>query len=170
MPWKEAVRIKLSEREEKILIQIKNGTHSAYHLKKRSEIVLPANGGESNNSIERELGISGETVTKWRNRYAESHEEITKTETETPKKMRTAIEAVLSDASRPGTPATFTDEQVACILALACEEPKNSELPFSHRTPGLLQKEVIKRGIADSISAVHIGRFLKRKRSETALD
>jgi transposase len=164
MPRKNAAQIKLSEHEEKILTQIKVGTHSAMHLKSRAAIVLLANSGESNNSIERKLGIRGETVTKWRDRYAGSHKEITKIETESPRKLRSVIESTLSDAPRPGAPATFTDEQVACILALACEEPKKSGLPFSHWTPALLQTEVIKRGIVESISAMHIGRFLKRKR------
>lgn len=164
MPRKQAAQIKLSEHEEKILTQLKVGTHVAMHLKKRAEIVLLANSGESNNSIEIKLVISGETVTQWRNRYANSHKEITQTEIETPRKLRSVIEASLSDAPRPGAPTTFTDEQAACISALACEEPKTLELPFSHRTPTLLQTEVIKRGIVDSISARHIGRFLKRKR------
>lgn len=170
MPWKEATQIKLSEHEKKILQQIKVGTHSAMHLKSRAAIVLLANSGETNNSIERKLSISGETVTKWRNRYAKSHEEVIRIETESPRKLRSAIESILSDAPRPGAPSTFTDEQVACILALACEEPKNLDLPFSHWTPTLLQAEVIKRGIVESISAMQIGRFLKRKRFKTPSD
>lgn len=170
MPRKEATRIKLSEHEGKILTQIKVGTHSAMHLKNRAAIVLLADSGESNNSIERKLGIGGETVTKWRDRYANSHEEIVRTETESPRKLRAVIESTLSDAPRPGAPTTFTDEQVACILALACEEPESLGLPFSHWTPTLLQTEVINRGIVESISAVHIGRFLKRKRFKASLN
>lgn len=169
MPRKEAVRIKLSGRQENVLRQIMSGTHNETHFKMRAEIVFLANSGESNNGIERKLAISGETVTKWRDKYASCYEEIARIETETPRKLRKAIEKVLSDAPRSGAPSTFTDEQVACILALACEEPSKLGLPFSHWTPTLLQIETLKRGVVDSISAVHIGRFLKRKRFKTSL-
>jgi putative transposase len=35
-------------------------------------------------------------------------------------------------------------------------------VPFSHWTPGLLQKEAIKAGIVTSISVRHVGRILKK--------
>lgn len=167
MAWKQAVAINLSESEEKILTQMKVGTHCALHLKTRAEIILLASNGETNNAIEKKMNIDGATVSKWRKRYAKIHEEIAKIEKESPRKLRAIIELALADAPRSGAPATFTDEQVACILALSCEQPQTLELPFSHWTPTLLQIEVIKRGIVDSISAVHIGRFLKRERFKT---
>ena len=156
-----AREIKLTEHERKILTELKSGSHTALHLKKRSEIILRASEGESNIEISRQMQKNRENITKWRNRYASASEELTKTEAETPRKLRGLIEKVLSDAPRPGAPSTFTDEQIACIIALACELPENLGLPFSHWSPSLLQKEVIARGIVESISAVHIGRFLK---------
>ena len=89
-------------------------------------------------------------------------EELKRIELETPHKLRSAIEKILSDAQRPGGPPKFKDEQVAAIIAMACEDPSNFDLPFSHWTPELLQIEVIKRGIVESISVRQIGRFLKR--------
>ena len=161
MPKLQAKEIKLNEHEKTILTQMKNGTHTELHLKKRSEIILRANAGESSRSISRETKTDRESVRKWRNRYASSTEEIRKTELETPKKLRSLIEKISSDAPRPGAPSTFTDEQIACIIALACELPESLGLPFSHWSPSLLQKEVVNRGIVESISAVHVGRFLK---------
>ena len=161
MPGRKAIKINISEHEKKILTQMKVGTHSELHLKKRSEIILLASEGESNSSISRRLCIERNQVREWRKRYSESHEELRKTATETPKKLRGEIEAVLSDLPRSGAPSTFTDEQIACIIGLACELPESLGLPFSHWSPSLLQKEVINRGIVESISAVHIGRFLK---------
>ena len=163
-----AVEISLNEHEKRILTELKNGNHTPLHLKKRSEIILRASDGESNIEISRQMQMNRENVTKWRNRYAAASEELAKTEAETPRKLRGIIESVLSDAPRPGTPSTFTDEQVACIIALACELPENLGLPFSHWSPSLLQKEVIKRGIVESISAIHIGRFLKGARFKAA--
>ena len=158
---KKAVEITLTEHEKKKITEMKNGSHTPLHLKKRSEIILLASDGKCNSEISREVEMNRENVTKWRNRYAVASEELTKTSSETPKKLRGMIEKVLSDAPRPGAPSTFTDEQVACIIALACELPENIGLPFSHWSPSLLRKEVINRGIVESISAVHVGRFLK---------
>ena len=161
MPKLQAKEIKLDEHEKAILTQMKNGTHTEEHLKKRSEIILRASEGESTRSISRDIKMDKGSVREWRNRYALAREELAKTEVETPKKLRGLIEKVLSDAPRPGAPSTFTAEQKACIIALACELPENIGLPFSHWSPSLLRKEAINRGIVESISDVHVGRFLK---------
>jgi putative transposase len=74
----------------------------------------------------------------------------------------------LHDAPRPGTPATFTVEQWCQIMALACEPPEDSARPISHWTPRELAAEAIKRGIVETISERHVGRFLKSGRAQTA--
>lgn len=167
MPRLQAPSIMLSEKQEKILMQLRNGTHSQLHLKRRSEIILLAYEGKSNHFIAKKTGLARGTVIAWRNRFFSAKEELAKVETETPRKLRAAIEAALSDEQRAGAPATFTDEQVACIIALSCEEPAQLGLPFSHWTPTLLREECIRRGIVSSISAMQIGRFLKRKGFKT---
>ena len=165
---KKAVEITLSEAEKRILTELKKGRHTAEHLKKRSEIILLASEGASNSEISREVEMKRENATKWRKRYAEAREELAKTEEETPRKLRGLIEKVLSDAPRSGAPRKYSDEQIACIIVLACELPENLGLPFSHWSQSLLQQEVIERGIVESISAVQIGRFLKYARFEAA--
>jgi hypothetical protein len=57
-------------------------------------------------------------------------------------------------------------EQITAIIALACEAPADSDLPISHWTPPELAREAIKRGIADSISARQVDRFLSRSTSD----
>jgi transposase len=121
--------------------------------------------GNTNTNIEEIMKIDGKTVTRWRNRYSGMYEELKHIETETPHKLRAAIEDILSDEQRPGCPAKFTDEQVAAIIAMLCEDPAKFDLPFSHWTPILLRIEVIKLGIVDDISVRQIGRFFKRTRS-----
>jgi len=160
----QASEIKLSEKQKKILIQLQNGTHSPLHLKQRAKIILLASECNSNNEIERKMEIHGETVIKWRNRYSNEYEELSKIEIENPRKLKEIIKKILSDAQRSGAPPTFSDEQVACILALGCEKPEELGLPFSHWSPSLLREEVIKRGIVESISVTQISRFFKRKR------
>jgi len=167
MPWRSATKINLSEKQEQILTEYAVGTHTPLHLKTRAQIVLKAADGFRNTAIKKDMRLDATTVRRWRDRYGLSHEELKRVETETPGKMRSVIKKVLSDEQRPGGPPTFTDEQVAAIIALACCDIAKLGLPFSHWTPGLLQIEVIKLGIVKSISVRQIGRFLKRARLTT---
>ena len=48
-----AVEISLSEHEKRIITELKNGSHTPLHLKKRSEIIMRASAGESNIEISR---------------------------------------------------------------------------------------------------------------------
>ena len=161
MPWKSASKIELSEKEEQILEEKVKGTHTPEHLKIRSEIVLRSFHGESNNKIEREMKKDAKTVKLWRDRYSEAGEELREIMAEKPHKMRSAIEKVLSDEQRPGGPPTYRAEQVAAIMALACEDPASRGLPFSHWSLSLLRIEAIKLGIVEDISERQVGRFLK---------
>jgi hypothetical protein len=164
MPWKSATKVELSEKQVQILKEYAAGTHTPMHLKIRAQIVLKAAEGWTNNAIERDMALEDKAPKRWRDRYSQRYEELKRTETETPRKLRSVIEDILSDKQRPGCPSTFQDSQVAAILALACEDPATRGLPFSHWTPGMLQREVIKLGIVEHISVRQIGRFLKRER------
>jgi putative transposase len=159
----QAVAINLSEKQEKILEQLHVGSHSPLHYKLRSGIILLASKGKSNNEIERTMQIGGEMITLWRNRFAAAENELAKTEAENPRKLRSVIEKLLSDTTRSGRPPTFTDVQVANIIALSLQNPSELKLPFSHWTSALLKDEVIRRGIVSSISESQIRFFLKGK-------
>ena len=63
---------------------------------------------------------------------------------------------------RPGCPGKITAEQVAQILAVACESPKLSGRPITRWTHRELRDEVVKRGIVESISVAQVGRYLKQ--------
>jgi transposase len=167
MPWLLPKQVELSAKQETILSQLSNGTHTGLHLKIRSQIILLASQGKSTSMIAKEMGLEYTTVQCWRNRYSDAKEELSRTEAESPHKIRSAVITTLSDKQRSGGPPKFTDEQVAAIIALACEDPHRLELPFSHWTPELLQIEVVKLGIVPGISIRQIGRFLKRTRFTT---
>jgi DNA-binding CsgD family transcriptional regulator len=168
MPQKTATKIEISERERQILEEYSRSTHQPLHLKIRSEIILQAARGLSNNAIERNMKLSPRRIKTWRDRYSDSREKIAKIEEETPNKLRSAIKEALSDEQRAGAPATFRDEQVAAIVALACEDPAMLELPFSHWSAESLREEAIKLGIVQNISARQVSRFLKRREFEAA--
>lgn len=163
MPWKTASTVTLTEKQERILTENAVGTHTPMHLKIRSQIILFAAQGCSNNDIEKQMNIDAKTVKLWRDKYSSHYDELHRIETETPNKLRGTLIKILSDEQRPGCPPKFTDEQVAAIIAMACEDPGKFNVPFSHWSPALLQIEVIKLGIVASISVRQIGRFLKKK-------
>ena len=71
------------------------------------------------------------------------------------------IISVLTDVTRSGAPPRFSAEQVAGIIALACELPADSGLPVSHWTPSELAREAANRGIVESISPRQVDRFLE---------
>jgi len=106
---------------------------------------------------------------KWRKRWSAASDSLMAIEAEDDekqdkdKKLRAKIEELLSDAPRPGAPATFTAETIVKIVAVACEEPKSSGRPVTEWTPKELADEVIKREIVVSISPRSVGRFLKVK-------
>jgi transposase len=168
MPQNTARKIEISEKERQILEEYSKSTHQPLHLKIRSEIILQAARGLSNNEIERNMNLSARRVKTWRDRYSDSREKIGKTEEEAPNKLRNAIKEALSDEQRPGAPATFRDEQVAAIVALACEDPASLGLPFSHWSSKSLREEAIKLGIVENISARQVSRFLKGRKIKTA--
>lgn len=84
------------------------------------------------------------------------------------KEWEALIVGLFADAPRPGAPVKFAAEQVAQIVATACETPADSGCPVTHWTPTELRLEVLKRGIVEEISARSVGRFLKGERPQAA--
>jgi putative transposase len=125
--------------------------------------VLQAAAGARTQHIADDLGIHWRTANRWRTRWEEASERLAAAEAKEDEKTlrRLIVEEILADASRPGSPPTFTAEQVCQIIAVACEDPEESERPVTHWTPRELRDEVIKRGIVESISVRSVGRFLK---------
>jgi transposase len=76
--------------------------------------------------------------------------------------LRDLILTGLSDLPRSGAPPTFSAEQIVQIVAVACEDPVQSERPISHWTPSELADEAVKRQIVESISPASVGRFLNQ--------
>jgi hypothetical protein len=51
----------------------------------------------------------------------------------------------------PGGPGKFTPEQVCAVIALACEDPKDSDLPISQRSQSEVAQQALKRGFVASV-------------------
>ena len=134
---------------------------------KRSSIILKAHEGLTNQAISEQLGVHRITVRCWRKRWCEASAGLADVEQAgNDRELLSAIEAVLSDAYRSGTPPTFSAEQVVQVIALACET--ESDLAISQWTAKAVAAEAMKRGIVTSISSQRVERFLKGSRAEAA--
>jgi putative transposase len=106
--------------------------------------------------------ISLPTVRTWRQRWLIATAHLQEVETVADNRvLEKHIVASLSDQPRPGTPATFSAEQICQIIAVACENPAESGRPITEWTPRELADEVSQRKIVESISPRQVGRFLK---------
>ena len=108
----------------------------------RASIVLLAARRLSNDQITTRLGISVDTVCKWRGRYAVEGR------------------GGLADRPRSGRPPTFTPVQVAEVKALACQLPAEHEVPLSVWSCPELAREAVTVGIVDTLSASTVRRWL----------
>jgi len=162
---RKAEKITLTERQESILKKIVSTRIAEHRYHQRASIILRAAKEESNQFISNEMNINREFVRRWRWRWAQNKEILSKLEIEEENKTYfEGILKVLSDAPRSGHPIQFTAEQVCQIVAVACENPQDSGHILSHWGTKQLAIEVEKRGIVKSISSTQVGRFLKSGR------
>jgi putative transposase len=143
----------LTDEERRELEALARRHKTGQQMAGRARIVLRAADGLNNSEIARELALEPDTVRLWRRRWLSV--------------SGVALEDFdvadrLSDAPRSGTPSRITPEQVARIVALACEAPSESGRPVSQWSTTELAAEVMRRGIVDTISPRHAARLLKR--------
>lgn len=163
MPGPKPTPIELTARQHEILERLARRETNPQRLVRRCNIVLEAADGANNTQVGRRLKIHRSTARTWRERWAEAAPALVLAEEEgiDDKELAELIEQVLADEPRPGAPGEFEPEQIAQIIALACEDPQESGRPVTHWTPRELADEAIKRGIVSSISPRSVGRFLK---------
>jgi transposase len=159
MPGK-AAKVRITERQQAILLELSKSRTESQAVMQRATIVLRAFEGRLNEQIALEVGMCAAQVGVWRRRWKAAWDELTALECREPRKLREALQEVFRDAPRAGAPGKFTAEQVAQILALACEPPEKSGRPITHWTRKELHAEVLKRGIAQ-ISESQVGRYLQ---------
>ena len=157
-----AAKIIISERQQKLLEEFSKSRTVGTCVVQRATIILLGFAGMWNQEIALHVGLNRIQVGIWRQRWRDAWEALCVWECTEPHRLREAILDVLSDAPRPGAPATFTAEQVSQIVALACEPPKLSGRPIDHWTLRELRDEAIARQIVTDISASRIGHFLQQ--------
>jgi transposase len=144
MPRLTAAPVDLSDEQREQLQAIVRKHTSGQQLVIRAHIVLLGAEGVSVHETARRLGVEQ----SWRQRWCAAPSGSAKER--------------LSDLARPGTPATYTAEQVCAIVAIACERPEESARPITHWTQQEIADEAVQRGIVESISQRAVGHFLKR--------
>jgi transposase len=154
--------IELTATQISILEQIVRGQTNPQNLVRRAKIILTINEGHNNSQTASKLELNRETIRLWRDRWFEVASVLLVAEAEgiSDQELMLLVKVVLADAPRSGVPATFTPEQIVQIVAVACENPQDSDRPISHWTSWELADEVIKRNIVTTISPRSVGRFL----------
>ncbi len=147
--------ITLSPEHKHELERLVHARSTPQHMALRARMILLAHDGLGVTDTAQRLGVWRKTVSTWRTRWLKSPPEAPLAER-------------LSDAPRPGAPATFTPEQICSIMALACEPPEASGLPITHWSQSELARQAMKRGLVERISQRQVGRILKRGRPQAA--
>ena len=137
-----AVPIRLSRGERHVLQARVARARAEQRDVLRARIVLAAAHAEPNARIAARLAVSLDTVRTWRCRFA------------------TGRLDGLQDLPRSGRPRVFEPVVAAEVKALACSLPAEHGLPLSCWTCADLAREVIERGVVESLSASTVRRIL----------
>src|SRR5882672_12649195 len=129
MAGKSRLPLVLAEDERRTLEGWAGRRKTAQGLAHRARIVLMCADGMTNIAVAAELGITRETVGRWRNRFVLSRF------------------AGLSDEPRPGVPRTITDAQVEEVVVRTLEEVPEGATHWSKRE--------LARQVGISPSSVH---------------
>ncbi len=155
--------LELTSRQRAALARLIRRHSAPQHLVRRARLRLLAATGRNNTETSQQLTLDRNQVRLWRTRWCAAASRLAALEANDPADtaLHRAVEDLLAAAPRPGTPPTFSPEQVVQRVAVACEPPTASGRPISHWTPRELADEVLKRGIFPTISARSVGRLLK---------
>ncbi|HEY3647527.1 MAG TPA: IS630 family transposase [Streptosporangiaceae bacterium] len=118
------------------------GAKTGHRDRLRAQIVLAAARGRDNARIARDLGISQDTVRKWRGRFA----------------VR-GLDG-LADLPRCGRPRRISELTRAAVVALACQLPAATGVPLSRWTGPELLAEVTRAAPGEELSASSVLRIL----------
>ena len=132
------VDLTAGERDE--LTRLLSAGKCAVRRLKRAQILLAADGGTSDEEIERTVGAGGSTIYRTRRRFVEC-----------------GLEAALSEEPRPGAERKLTGMQEALLIATACSKPPAGRARW---TLELLAGEMIKLTDHEQLSRETVRRRL----------
>jgi hypothetical protein len=138
MPRLSAAPIILTPEEEQDLQRLTRAHTTPRTLARRANMILLAAGGTGVYETARQVGVWPKVARHWRARWLSAP-------------AGTSIAARLADAPRPGTPATFTPEQVCDHGAgLRCRRTAAAAQPRSQSS----WPAAVRRGIVETIALI----------------
>lgn len=149
----------LTPAQQQALQTLVSRPSTAQQVALRGRIVLLCADGHNNSQIARLLACDIRLARLWRQRWRALQD--------TPD-TEMSLTQRLSDAPRPGAPATISAEAYCQIMALACKPPDECGRPIAAWTARELADEAVLQGLVESISPRQVGRFLKGGRPQTA--
>lgn len=169
MPGK-AAKIQVTERQFSVLEEIVASRTASVRLVQRAQIVLLAFAKHNNEEVGEIVGLNPQQASVWRKRWRADWQRLISIELHEPRSvLRKEIESLLADRPRKGRTSSFTPEQQAAIVALACENPAaESDRPIAQFTAREIADEAVKREIVPSISRTTVWSFLKSDRGSAA--
>lgn len=168
MPGK-AAKVIVTERQLAVLQKMAAASTCRQGVAQRARMIILAFAGQTNETIAQMIQCERRMVGVWRRRWVRAFQRLVLVECgERSSALPQSIQRLLGDSPRRGWAGKFSAEQVAQIIAVACEPPEKCGRPVTHWTPRELADEVKKRSIVPSIPARQVGRFLKGGRSPTA--
>ncbi len=156
MPGPKPAKIELSDEMREALEKLAARYTTGQQKAQRARIILKAAEGKSHAEIAKELRISVDMATLWRQRWLDLQPIIL---------ADLNVEERLEDLPRPGAPPHFSADQICQIEQMACEAPERAGQPISQWTGREIADELMKRGIVTSISPRHAARLLKKEAS-----
>lgn len=151
-----------------ILEEIAHSRTEEFRLVQRAKIILLAYQKRNNEQIGLIVGMNPQAVSVWRKRWKAKFDDLIRIEcNESAVKLKSEIRTLLTDLPRTGRKATFSTEQQAAIVGLACVSPDEADRPISNWTQREIADEAVKRGLVASISTSRVGHFLKSGRLAT---
>lgn len=157
------ITIPMTDQQQHDLTLISRSPTCEHRRVLRARILLACASDPCNETVAQTCATNRETVRKWRQRWLEAFDTLTAAEAgaEGAPSLRHALDRLLTDMPRGGRPPTFTPEQIAQLVALACTRPTEVGREGTHWTPRELADELQWQGIVASISPRQVGRFLK---------
>lgn len=134
----------LSETDRKVLQERARAYTASYAQVVRAKIVLLAADGLLNTVIAERLDVHVDVVSKWRQRFA------------------TEGMDGLVDRRRSGRPPVFAAEVVAQVKAMACQPPRQRQVPLSRWSSSELARQAVQEGCVQAVSAATIRRWLAK--------
>ena len=142
---RKADAITLKSKERVLLKKIVSKGEEMARTIARSRVLLMSDEGMSDTAIIEALDLARNTVRQVRHRY-----------------VNEGLDAAIHEKARSGAPMKIDGKQRAKITALACSDPPEGRARWTLR---LLANRVVELDITDEISHMHVGRILKKTKS-----